>query len=350
MTELSLDHDRYWARRLRPLPIRVAPLPGELMVCYLRRLAHANSTDLSLLIRHLGNNNHHGTGPIDTHDLALNRSALARLATLSGYPETTLLAAIPVHVIGILDPEPFRYWTPLGLNKDGTLVHPCSRCAARRGAYEPTIVKIGTREPPICIRHRRTLALYRFDDVQEHSLTATPEIVTAARRHRALRRRYPTTSDLAFVTASHLTSTWRSWSVESRSGRADRLRWNARAQHLPGIPDSLIRYPETIAFTALFASTPSLMLTIRNAPGAPSPMQFLLAAVRCLNHPAPEQVLRRSHALNRWAGVPLQPLLWWANTAEPTEPVQGRSPGTASLGGRPNDGNLSVRCRGDKQK
>jgi hypothetical protein len=36
VTEPRLDHDRYWARRLRPLPIRVAPLPGELMVCYLR--------------------------------------------------------------------------------------------------------------------------------------------------------------------------------------------------------------------------------------------------------------------------------------------------------------------------
>jgi hypothetical protein len=133
----------------------------------------------------------------------------------------------------ILDPQPFRDWTPLGLNKDGTLAHPCSRCAARRGAHE-------------------------------HSLTATPEIITAARRHRALRRRHPATSDLAFVTATHLTSTWRSWSVESRSGpELIDVRWNARAQLLPGIPDGLIRYPETIAFTALFASTPSMMLTIR---------------------------------------------------------------------------------------
>jgi hypothetical protein len=50
-------------------------------------------------------------------------------------------------------------------------------------------------------------------------------------------------------------------------------------------------------------------------------MQFLLAAVRCLNHPAPEQVLRRSHALNRWAGVPYNPSWWWANTAEPDRTI-----------------------------
>ncbi|MEO3779372.1 hypothetical protein ABGB16_21520 [Micromonospora sp. B11E3] len=98
-------------------------------------------------------------------------------------------------------------------------------------------------------------------------------------------------------------------------------RWQTRQLHLPGIADSLVRYPETVALAALLTSTPSLLLTLRKAPDAPSPMQFLLAATRCLNHPAPTQVLRRGHPLFRWAGVPNAPRSWWLNTSEPDRTI-----------------------------
>jgi hypothetical protein len=44
--------DPYWQRRLRPLPIRVRPMPRELMISYLRRLANANRVDRRAQVRH----------------------------------------------------------------------------------------------------------------------------------------------------------------------------------------------------------------------------------------------------------------------------------------------------------
>ncbi|SCG17575.1 TniQ protein [Micromonospora echinofusca] len=331
--------DPYWQRRLRPLPIPVRPMPRELMISYLRRLANANRVDRPLLIRHIATDHAHHIGPLHTHDLALNRPALARLAILSGYPEAVLLAAISTRTLKTPGPEPLRDWIPLG-GTGPTLLRPCSHCTARHGIRVPAIIQLEPGPPPICIRHRRTLVPYHYrsDRGNEQPLGAAPEIVTAAHRYKILRRRHRNTIGEAFAAAANITRLWGRGRVGHYRDKSEQInaRWNARTEHLPHVPDTVIRYPETIALTSLFASAPTLMLTPTEDREAPSTMQFLLAVARCLDHPAPEQLLRPAHPLFRWAGGWGMPTWFWRNIQEPDRTIyRTLAQGSTQLNPRP---------------
>jgi len=63
------------------------------------------------------------------------------------------------------------------------------------------------------------------------------------------------------------------------------------------------------------------MLTPTEDRDAPSTMQFLLAVARCLDHPAPEQLLRPAHPLFRWAGGWGMPAWFWRNIKEPDRTI-----------------------------
>lgn len=324
--------DDYWRRELRPLPIRIAPLPGELLISFVRRLAHANRTDSGLLVRHLAGDYYHGMQQVRTHDLVLNHAARRRLAIFSGYPEPvlrTVLATRRHFQDG--DPQPARHWDAFSI-RDVTVVRPCSRCAARRGARIPALVRIGVENLAVCVRHRRTLVHYRDEqrrDVRgkwesppvERSMDAFPEILKAVRRHHALRRRRRDTVDAALAAAAQITSQWHSWPGRRGEMDAIALRWKERSRSLLGVSQRIVRHPETIALTALFFHHPALIHTPRGGTGDPSPMVFLLHAARYLEHPRPEWLLHRHHPLFRWAGAEDLPRWRWANVAEPDRTI-----------------------------
>jgi hypothetical protein len=187
--------------------------------------------------------------------------------------------------------------------------------------YQQPIVRLPARQLPICFRHRRTVEPYRPERVGEQSLVPTPEILTAAQRYQQLIRRSRDSIGPAHANAINITRTWRNWTKTSSEPEAIFPRRQKREQRVPGLPEDLLWLPETIALTALFTAQPSMLLTLTRTPDAPSPMQFLLSTVRCLSHPAPEQVLRRSHPLFRWAGAPHIARWWWLNTDEPDRTI-----------------------------
>ncbi|MGC4772061.1 hypothetical protein ACLQ25_24210 [Micromonospora sp. DT44] len=213
------------------------------------------------------------------------------------------------------------------------MMRPCTLCAARRGARIPALVRLDHGELPICVQHRRTLVGFRdeqprrgrplgpFGPPTEQSLDATPEILTAVRRRRALRRRRRATIDAAMEAAGQITSGWRNW--PRRRGESDAIttRWGGRSELLPRVVEQVIRYPETIALATVFARHPQLLNTPRAATGDPTPMMFLLHAAHYLQHPEPGQLLRRHHPLFRWAGADDLPNWRWRNSSEPDRSI-----------------------------
>ena len=298
-------------------------MPGEIMASYVRRLADTNMVDRGLLLRYIGHHYNEEVLQLTSYDLALNPVALSRLSVLSGYPESTLLKAIPAHISDKPGPDPIRDWVPITRPKDPTLVNACSYCTARRGVHMPVVIRLpDQRHPPICVAHQRTLVPHRDPDRSEQSLVATPEITAAGRRYHTLRRRHRFWLQTAFANAENIINSWHQ--LAGRTNDPERIiaRWQARQAHLPDASDRVVRYPEIIALTSLFAATPSLLQTLNKRPGAPSPLQFVLAAVRCLDHPAPHQALRRTHPLFRWARVPDASKWWWrASTREPDRTI-----------------------------
>jgi hypothetical protein len=321
----SLDPDPPWQKRLHPLPIRVAPLPGELMACYLRRLANANRILTDLLLAHLGQHQQQPGTTIrstGTYDIVLNPTALDRLTMLSGCTKKALLNAIPARAAARTEDGRPSYWRKRLAVIDPALARPCSYCCARRGVRIPTIIRLQPNQLPLCLQHSRSLILFRTAQTAEHSLEPAPEITAAARRWRNQNRRHPATAADALAAATTITESWKGWSGQYRFKPCQIIvRWRARAQGLPGVPDNVVRYPETIALATMFAQDPTLLLTPGETPNAPSPMQLLLRAARCLDHPAPEQVLRLAHPLFRWANTPLESDWWWRNTIEPDRTI-----------------------------
>jgi hypothetical protein len=149
--------------------------------------------DRGLLLRHIGRHYNEEVLQLTSYDLALNPAALTRLAVLSGYPESTLLKAIPAHISDKPGPDPIRDWVPITRPRDPTLVNACSRCAGRRGVHMPVVIRLPDKlQPPICVQHQRALAPY-------HAVTA------ASNRSSPFRRsplRGAATTRCAGVTAS----------------------------------------------------------------------------------------------------------------------------------------------------
>ncbi|WP_433616890.1 TniQ family protein [Dactylosporangium sp. CA-139114] len=305
-----------WHEPARPLPIPTQPLPDELLISYLRRLAANNHITVAMLINHLGWRRQHPNtragGTRGNHsDLVLNDAALNRLSIYSGSTTTTLRRATRTHALDTDDPTPATDWTAL---HSARLARPCSRCAATRGVHVEATIALAEQQPAICIEHRVALA-DPGADLPEQSLQRFPEVLAAAQRHLRLRRRRHATFRYAYTTAARLTRNWRPYAPNLRTApEAISVRWQARAAHLnrPDT-DNLVRYPETISLADLLSTLPwpADAAEILTKPIIAAPVHLLLQAAHALNHPTPRELLERGHPLCRWAGVPLRPGYWW---------------------------------------
>jgi hypothetical protein len=307
--------DDYWKRDLRRLPVPVRPLPGELVFSYLQRLARANRTGTALLLEHLGKGPTWTIGK-QTHlyDLELNEYAFFRLSLLSGYHEEPLRRIL--HVRRTRNGWPPAYSWHRFTSGENDLVRPCSYCAARHDVQTPAMIRRSSLLP-ICSRHGRTLVPRTEPRAAEQPLHTTPEILTAWRRFTILRRRRRDTVTTAFNVASDITSDW----MRRTTARTDHIadRWQARAALLPEAASEVIRSPETIALTTLFARQPRL-LHVPRSPN-PTPMLFLAHAARYLDHPEPRQLLEQGSPLLRWSQGMDMPDWWWPNTHDPDRSI-----------------------------
>ncbi|MEV4281514.1 TniQ family protein [Actinoplanes xinjiangensis] len=309
--------DGDWKCDLRRLPVQVRPLPGELVFSYLHRLGRANRTGTSLLLDHLGKG---APWMIDKHihsyDLELNEHAFFRLSLLSGYYEDPLRRVL--HVRRTRKGWPPAYAWHRFTHTENDLVRPCSHCAARYDIQALAMVKRASLLP-VCLRHGRTLVPRTEPRAVDQSLHPTPEILTAWRRFTILRRRRRDTVTTAFEAASTITSDW----TRSKSGRTDHIaeRWRARAVLLPTVASDVIRSPETIALTTLFARHPELLRVPRMPSRGPTPMVFLAHAARYLDHPEPRRLLDQGSPLLRWTQGTDMPAWWWPNAHEPDRSI-----------------------------
>ncbi|WP_430783354.1 TniQ family protein [Actinoplanes sp. G11-F43] len=306
-----------WKSDLRRLPVQVRPLPGELVFSYMHRLGRANRTGTGLLLDHLGE----GTGwtisrQIHTYDLELNEHAFFRLSLLSGYYEDPLRRVL--HVRRTRKGWPPAYTWHRFTSRDNDLVRPCSHCAARYNVQTLAM----TKRPsvlPICLRHGRALAPHTEPRAVDQSLHPAPEILTAWRRFTILRRRRRNTVTTAFTTASEITNDW----ARAKTGSADHIaqRWRDRAALLPDVTGDVIRSPETIALTTLFARHPGLLRVPQLPSRGPTPMIFLAHAARYLDHPEPRRLLDQGSPLLHWAQGSELPAWWLPNTREPDRSI-----------------------------
>ena len=158
-------------RRFRQnLPIRVAPIAGQAIASYLKRLATANHLPVGLLLAQLPP---WFTARSVTHDdltgaARASAADLESLAALSGLNTAALLQALPAFGSG-----PHHGRRPV------RATHACRRCAARHGHTEPVPVHLPAHQQ-LCTRHR--IWLGRTTQID---LAATPEILHT--HHRAVR-------------------------------------------------------------------------------------------------------------------------------------------------------------------
>jgi hypothetical protein len=306
--------DELWHQRARALPIAVRPVPGELIISHVRRLAAENHSTVHLLIRCFGRHRSHpaaGACGAHSHDLALNRPALERLAIYSGTPPTTLLAATTTKILSTDNHEPQTEWITLHGRR---LAHPCRQCVAGRCSELNATIALTEDQPSFCLRHQRILPRLDLAAVPL-TLHTFAEIAAAGRRHQALRRKRRTAFPLALRAAAKIVRDWRPYAERRRHApEAINVRWHARAErlHLPHT-DELVRYPETIALADLLStlSWPDQDADILTKPAITAPVLFLAHAARYLNHPEPRELLKCGHPLHRWAKVPLRPGYWW---------------------------------------
>jgi hypothetical protein len=166
-----------WYRPGQSLPIRVAPLSGETIVSYLRRLAAGNHVPLSLILAHLPS---WFTARTLTHDDLcgadrIEPAGIECLALLTGLTMASLLRALPAFGLGHRDRTrrpPVR------------AIHACRRCAARHGRTGPVSIHLPPHQR-LCRRHRIWLG-----GACQIDLATAPEVVHAHRRAARLAHRY----------------------------------------------------------------------------------------------------------------------------------------------------------------
>jgi hypothetical protein len=231
-----------WPLPLRPLPRPVAPVRDETITSYLARLAEANRLDPAALQRLLsGSHRKDATVPF------------ASLAAVTGMPPQSLAYAMPqictpterAHVDVANRPRP----QPRGE------VVACRPCTAATAGSRP--VKVwALHEHVLCRRHRRWLS----EEHDQPDLSAQPEILDAARRHRWLIRRHGRDTVMrAYRDARHICLGWRLEPHDHDPGFTRRM----RIFHGPGWPEveedryqsfEAANYPQVVALTRLLAS------------------------------------------------------------------------------------------------
>jgi hypothetical protein len=227
---------------LRPLPRTVRPVHRETIDSYLARLAAANRIPPQGLLRHLQATPSH-------RDQALPQ----RLATASGYPEQSLIGALPELQYLRADRVDPRIYFPRQRNHYGVAHPACQPCMAARGITTPVHIFVGEHQR-VCVRHRRWLDQRQFD------LTTTPEIVHAHQRRRRLARRHRSRMLVAYADAHHIVQRWLRTPYHLR---VLHQRWDQRLTSLGETSNYLdfedaalqaASYPETIALASVLAS------------------------------------------------------------------------------------------------
>jgi hypothetical protein len=236
---------------LRVLPISLPPMSRETIGSYLHRLADANHITSTAIAQLLGISRRYRRG--DDDPTGWTPQTLTALATLTGRPGIALAQALSALRPLALDAAPTATTTST------TSCVVCQHCAASKGIPGIVIQSAASHEL-LCLRHQRWL-----HGPEQHALHALPEICTANRRHRRLRRRHDdTTLNTALAQARNLIADW----LDAADQRHLHQRWTQRLNQLRHDPAAdpyrpshyrveLATYPETVLLTGLLASPPA---------------------------------------------------------------------------------------------
>ncbi len=231
-----------WPLNLRPLPRHVAPVRDETITSYLTRLAEANRLDPAGL-RTLLSGSHRKDAEIP----------FAVVVAVSGMPATQLALAMPqicapaerTHVDVTHRPRPQH-------SRDEHVA--CRPCTAAAADGRPVTVW-ALHDHLVCRRHRRWLS----EAHDQPDLSAQPEILDAARRHRWLIRRHGRGTVMrAHRDARSICVGWRLDGIpddtfDRRMAIFHGPYWRENEADTTQTFDAAI-YPQVVALTRLFAS------------------------------------------------------------------------------------------------
>ncbi|WP_078844518.1 Helicase associated domain protein [Streptomyces achromogenes] len=256
---------------------RVAPLPGELTLSFLNRLAaryHLGLRDLLAAVTDVGGQRNLTGMLYPDSEIHLNAQARARVSTLCRVAPQVLERALPAWrreepcgkygagPVGRLmrGEEAVAAWGPA-----------CPACTASRTGRRVPARRYLTPAERVCSRHRYWLMFLPGTSGLPVPLGRCPEVVQAQRRHVRLLRRSPAGAQ-AFKVARAITGSWceQPWPVAEQ-------RWPARLKATrptgadPGwwkvAARDLITYPETVALARLLASRPLQQRTVSESGG-----------------------------------------------------------------------------------
>ena len=234
-----------WPPLLRPLPRHVTPIRDETITSYLARLAQANRLEVAAL-RHLLSGSRRNDAEVP----------FAALAAVTGMPPGLLAYAMPqictpaerAHVDVTNRPRPQH------LRDAHVACRPCTAATASGRAV--TVWPL--HEHVVCRRHRRWIS----DEHDQPDLSAQPEILHAARRHRWLIRRHGRDTVMrAYRDARHICAGWRLEGYDH--GHDPGFTRRMHIFHGPGWADiedesyqtwEAATYPQVVALTRLLAS------------------------------------------------------------------------------------------------
>ncbi|MEU2247415.1 TniQ family protein [Streptomyces sp. NPDC019224] len=242
-----------WEEPVRLLPVPLPPIRGEVLGCYLHRLAEANHTTPPLLGQYLSPHSHIYFTRRPDPLRHWTPTALPRLAAMTGVPAETLDRSLPA-------------FARLVARADGTgptghahydLHVACRHCMKGRRITEPVLTH---RDPStrLCLKHAIWL-----DGVCHYYVGHLVGLVEAQRQHVRLARRFPDTIDAATKEAAKLT---RSWLVAGYQPGL-RRRWRERLEDLPHEAsryssvlryryderESIVTYPEFVSILGIIA-------------------------------------------------------------------------------------------------
>lgn len=179
---------------IRALPIGLPPVTCELLGSYLHRLADANHVTITAITQLLGTARRYRRSDDDA--TTWTTRTVSALAALTGWPFTTLTRALPAL-------RPLATGIPLGQPGAAAPRVACRHCMASKGIHG-LVIQRATNDERVCLRHQRWL-----HGPEQHPLHALPELCSANRRHRRLRRQHDAaTLDAAHARAQQLTQNW----------------------------------------------------------------------------------------------------------------------------------------------
>lgn len=312
---------------------RVAPLPGELTLSFLNRLAaryHLGLRDLLAAITETdGRQNVAGVLHSDS-EIHLNTEARERVCVLSRVPAAVLEGALPAW--SRAESRAHYPGGPAGrLTRGEEAVAPwgpaCPACCAARTGRRVPARRYLAPEERVCARHQYWLLYLPHARGLPVPLGRCPEVVEAQRRHVRLLRRSPAGAQ-AFEVARAITGSWwdqprpveeRAWPARLEATQpddADASWWKVAAR-------DLITYPETVALARLLASRPLQQRTVAESGGH---LPYRLGELPALVTEVAQE-LQRPWLVHHLAAVTHGPLFTWAHScvrtrAAPTPAAQ----------------------------